>query len=419
MTTSTDTDIKETPRGILGKTLPYVLLAAVVTFIVYLPTLQNGFVNWDDQGYVYNNPNIRILDIDFFRWALSTPVLGNWHPLTMLSHAVDYALFGLNPRGHHLTSIVLHSVNTILVFFLTFTLVNNKKSGNAVMGNESLLTARITALVTALLFGLHPLHVESVAWVSERKDLLYAFFYLLTLLTYLTYARGSAKNRVIPYASALILFTLSLLSKPMAVTLPVVLLLIDYYPLGRFRVHGPTGLKAYRRIFLEKIPFFLLSLIFTAITIETQKSAGALEMEIAPFLERLLISLRGYGFYIYKSFIPVNLAQVYPYPDTIGLFKLEYLASIILIAIITLLSIKYVRKPNENKLFITLWAYFLVTLLPVIGLVQAGQQSAADRYTYLPGLAIFILIGLALSILYKKSKGGACTVFICALIILG
>ena len=233
----------------MSKRYLFTILAAVtaiITFALYLPTLDNGFVNWDDPYYVYRNPHIRSLDLV---WAFTAEVSSNWHPLTLLSHTLDYALFGLNAKGHHLTNNLLHSINTFLVaiLFYRLTLIGVKKnvysdsSGGANETGGCALFALAASLITALFFGIHPLRVESVVWISERKDLLYALFYLLSLLAYVAYAtKTKTKN---PggkgfYEASLIAFMLSLMSKPMAISLPLVLIIIDIYPFER------AGLKS-------------------------------------------------------------------------------------------------------------------------------------------------------------------------------
>ena len=231
-----------------GRYLIVAALVAAFTFLVYLPTLQNDFVNYDDDYYIYNNLHIRLIDITFFKWAFGGIYAKNWHPLTWLSHAVDYSVWGPNPLGHHLTSIVIHALNTLLVVLLAIQLLAVVKSRQRAgeQGGTGLSEATIvtTGAVAGLLFGLHPIHVESVAWASERKDLLCAFFFLLSLLAYIKYARfiTAEKNVTKPiswlsdkhYLLSLGFFVLALLSKSMAVTLPLVLLIVDWYPMGGF-----------------------------------------------------------------------------------------------------------------------------------------------------------------------------------------
>ncbi|NOX97016.1 MAG: hypothetical protein GXO98_02935, partial [Nitrospirae bacterium] len=257
------------------------LLIALTTLLVYLPTLNNNFVNWDDGEYVYDNPHIQSLDPELLKWTFTSFYAGNWHPLTWLSHALDYALWGLNPRGHHLTAIIFHSLNTFLVFILLIRLLvpfrkkTGKRERTSLLKEPSLGKALAAGAITALLFGLHPLHVESVAWVAERKDVLYAFFTLLSLLSYLRYISplSSLPRRSTFYGLSLFLFALALMSKPMAVTLPVVLVILDIYPLERLNLKaaGP----AQRKVWIEKLPFLGLSLVSSIITIVAQRAGGA------------------------------------------------------------------------------------------------------------------------------------------------
>ncbi|MFQ5586225.1 MAG: tetratricopeptide repeat protein, partial [Thermodesulfobacteriota bacterium] len=362
-----------------------------------LPSLHNSFVNWDDDVYIYENRGIQSLDAGFLKWAFTTVVGSNWHPLTLLSHGLDYAVWGLEPWGHHLTNTLFHTCNTALVFILTFWLV---KQGMSIRSSTAGLNkaALIAGVVTALLFGIHPLHVESVAWASERKDLLCAFFFLLSILAYLFYASSTYSRKIIPYVAALALFTMALLSKPMAVTLPLVLLLLDIYPLERLPGKGTPGIT--RGVMVEKAPFLALSLLSSLATIWAQRTGGALAtFDVYPLPSRILVALRAYMFYLYKMVLPLNLAPLYPYPEKIELLSLEYLGSLLLLTVLTLASIITFRR---YKYISAAWFYYIVTLLPVIGIVQVGIQAAADRYTYLPSLGPFILFGVVIGFITER-----------------
>ncbi|MDP2690003.1 MAG: hypothetical protein Q8P48_07820, partial [Deltaproteobacteria bacterium] len=271
---------------------------ALITFLAYLPSLQNGFVNWDDLDYVYENELIRSIDLNFIKTILTTPLVYNWHPLTMFSYAVDYSLWGLDPLGYHLVNIVIHSIDTALVFLLALRLacIAGEERGES----EGTSTGRLAAaLVAAALFGLHPLHVESVSWISERKDGLCAFFFLSSALMYLKYA-GATPGKGRYYACSLLLFIPALMSKSMAVTLPAVLLILDFYPLRR---------RLTPKLLYEKAPFFLLSLLVSALTIWAQREGGALVgINAYPAPWRAVIALRAHAFYIYKMLAPINLA---------------------------------------------------------------------------------------------------------------
>jgi len=381
---------------------------AIITFIVFLPSLQNDFVNWDDDKYIYENPLIRSLDIQLLKSAFSGFHVDNYHPLTWLSHALDYAMWGLNPVGHHLTNNVLHALNTFLAVFLVMKLMEsfNKTAENYKLSQPSLndRTILITGAVTGLLFGLHPLHVETVAWVTDRKELLCAFFFLLTIYTYANYvseigisASTSSSLRFFnkKYLFAMGFFILSLLSKPMAVSLPFVLLILDWYPFGRIR-----SLKTFLAAFIEKLPFIILSLVLSILTILAQKAGGAMElMQRVPLPTRLLVAVRSLIAYLGKMVLPLNLLPYYPYPEKISPLSLEYVVPIILAVGITMTCLALMR---QQKLWISLWSYYVITLIPVLGIIQAGSQSMADRFTYLPSLAPFLIIGLTAAKLYEK-----------------
>lgn len=363
------------------------LIAAAITFLVYLPALSGGFVNWDDQRYVYESGLIRSIDFAFIKTIFTTIQVSNWHPLTMLSYAVDFALWGLNPLGYHLENNILHAVNTFLAGLLAARLVEAR-------GRHGSLFAFIAALATALLFGLHPMHVESVAWVSERKDVLSGFFFLMSLLAYLRYHKNRSLSA---YVFTFVLFILALMSKPMVVTLPVVLLIIDMYPLERFSKEG------YWKIILEKIPFFGASLFIAVITVFAQEGSGALRsLETDPMGLRVLTAFRGFIFYLVKLAVPSGLAPYYPHPLEQTITNYQYWGSIAVFAAITI-GAAYAFKKRKAA-FPAAWAFFVVTLLPVIGIIQVGRQAAADRYIYIPAIALFVLAGAGLGLLVEKKR---------------
>ena len=359
------------------------LSVGIAAFLAYMPSLAAGFLNWDDQIYITNNPAIRSLDMDFIVWAFTSTEVANWHPLTWISYAVDYRLFGPGPFGFHLTNVILHSINTSLVFVLASELTRAADGGSGGAGALQWRRA-VVGLVSALLFALHPLHVESVAWVSERKDLLYSLFYISGLITYIKYATGDRWQPLF-YISTLAAFALSLMGKPMAITFPAVLLILDYYPLRRLSV-SREGL----RVLVEKIPFAAMALTSALMAMFSQEKVGALvSLDSAPLVMRALVAMRGYAFYIVKLLFPVDLAPFYPYPDDISIFKPEFLGAAALLLTITVLCVIF----RKRRLYMALWAYFLVSLAPVSGLAQVGTQAAADRYMYMPSLGFFILAG--------------------------
>lgn len=374
-------------------------LAAVVTFLVYLPSLANDFVNWDDQMYVYLNANIRNFDLEFLRWAFRTDMLNAyWHPLTMISYAIDYQILGLNPFQYHLTNAVFHALNTFLVFYLGAALYRAVRPG-AGAGRAFDGGAIVAGLVTALLFGIHPLHVESVAWISERKDVLYAFFLLLSVLSYLRYAAPEASKKALYYALSLFFFILSVMSKPMAVTLPLILLILDWYPLGRFA--WPSRYAVLKIAVFEKLPFFAVSLASGLLTVFSMYSHDNVTTGL-PLFVRAVVSVRGYMFYIYKMFMPFDLAPVYPYPQKVHLFEFNTIvpaAAFLLVMVLCLLTFR------RMKSFTAAWLSYVVMLLPVIGIIQNGHQSAADRYTYLPLLGFFIIAGFGAARLSERAGG--------------
>ena len=385
---------------------------ALITFLVYLPSLGGGFV-WDDELYVKGNLRIRSFDLEFLGFAFTSFVAGNWHPLTMVSLALDHAAWGLNPFGYHLTNVILHALNTFLVAFIVIRLVTIRlvrAGGGGTSKGSACLTPVIAGVVAALLFGTHPIHVESVAWVSERKDVLSALFFLLTVASYLRYAENLSGDKVKggygPYLLTLFFFALALMSKPMAVTLPVVLLILDWYPLGRFSKGlvgggGEPGGKTGRAL-AEKVPFFLMSLASSVITVIAQHSEGAVAaLETHAPLTRLLVAARAYIFYLYKTVYPLELAPFYPYPRDVSLFSLEYASGVVLLLAITGVCFITFKK---RRLFTALWLYYLVTLAPVIGIIQVGRQAAADRYMYLPSVAPFLLIGVGVAYLCANSE---------------
>ena len=360
------------------------LALAVVTLAVYWPLTSHPFINFDDDDYIVGNTHVTSgLTWTNVAWAFQTGAAANWHPLTWISHMIDCDLYGLNPGGHHLTNLLFHIANTLLLFLLL-------KQMTGTMWRSAFVAA---------LFAWHPLHVESVAWASERKDTLSAFFWMLTLLAYARYAK---KPNVAGYLLALLLFACGLMSKPMVVTLPFVLLLLDFWPLNRLRLpdfgaesnlenvpaRNPAA-KSWTRmaffLFVEKIPFFALAAAASAATFLVQKNAGAFWQ--SPFPLRMANAVLAYVRYISKIFWPADLAIVYPYPHH---WPALFVAGAVLLLVAW--SALFVFRTKQNPYLIVGWLWFLGTLVPTIGLVQVGAQSMADRYTYIPSIGLFILI---------------------------
>jgi tetratricopeptide (TPR) repeat protein len=353
------------------RTLALAVALAALTVLVYAPVLGHRFVGYDDNLYVTDNQVIkRGLTWGGFLWAWGAAVAGNWHPLTMLSHMLDCTLWGLDPGGHHLTNLLLHAVNVLLLF--------------ALLRRMTGATGRSAAV--AALFAVHPLHVESVAWIAERKDVLSGLFFLLTLGAWLRYIHRPAAGR---YLVALLAFAAGLLSKPMVVTLPFVLLLLDLWPLGRlppdFWAARPARehWRAVRPLLLEKVPFLVLALAAGAVTVYTQRVAMA-SLDAVPFARRVANALVSYVVYLGKTFWPRDLAVLYPLPAAVPLWKAALAA--VFLAAVTAFALARLRRAPWLAVG---WLWFLGMLVPVIGLVQVGRQAMADRYTYLPSVGLF------------------------------
>jgi tetratricopeptide (TPR) repeat protein len=368
------------------------LAIALVTLLVYLPVLHNGFVNYDDPDYITNNLHVKAgLTWPGIAWAFQSGEASNWHPLTWISHMADCQLFGLNPAGHHLTSLLFHTANTLLLFFLL-----NQLTG-----------ALWRSAFVAALFAWHPLHVESVAWASERKDVLSAFFWMLALLAYARFAQeqgARSKEQNVQcrnpfsfllsacfrfYFLALFFFACGLMSKPTVVTLPFVLLLLDFWPLRRFTIYDLRF--TIPRLIGEKIPFFALTIASCIITRLVQ--SGALwSSNSLSFQLREANALMSYIRYISKMFWPADLALIYPYPHYWPIAGV--IAAALLLGIFSALAILGAKR---FPYLVVGWFWYLGILVPAIGLVQAGVQSMADRYTYLPGIGLFIIIAWGLN----------------------
>jgi len=343
------------------------MLAAItlVTVLAFAPAIQNGFTGWDDPAYVTDNQLIRDPSLGNLRFMFSTFFEGNYHPLTMASLATDYRLWRLNPKGYHTTNVVLHVLGTWAVFWLILLL-----TGSVAM-----------SAITALFFGIHPVHVESVAWISGRKDLLYALFYLCACISYVKWVRGK-RTRSRYYLSALVLFVFALLSKGMAVTLPVALILIDLYL---------DGVRSVRRRLLEKVPFFLLSVAFGVLAISAQKATGAIEkLTLFPIYERVLFAFYSMVAYLVQAFAPVKLSAFYPYPHKVGgLLPATFYVAPLLAGLIAM-AVYRTWKHTRGVAFGTL--FYLLNVALVLQLLPLGSAMRGDRYTYLSYVGVgFIL----------------------------
>ena len=384
------------------------LFLLLVTLGTFWPVLKHKFVKYDDDKYVTENPHVTGgLTLQSVVWAFTRPHFYMWHPVTSLSHLLDYELFGLNPSGHHLTSLLFHIANVLLLFFVL------KKLTGAVWPS---------AFVAAI-FGVHPLQTESVAWVAERKNVLSAFFWLLTIAAYVRFAERPSIGR---YLLVVLTFSLGLMAKPVVVTLPCVLLLLDYWPLQRLQsilrssatakdewrrqnqgeISLPPGSAkpcrrqlSFWRLLAEKIPLFILTAIVSAITYIAQHRGGVvLELESISISHRVANAVISYATYIQKLIWPSRLAVFYPHP--LSNFSITWLiASIMLLAAISACCIYLFRS---RKYLITGWLLFLGVLVPVIGLVQAGAQARADRYMYIPMVGLLIMVAWGVGDLVAK-----------------
>jgi tetratricopeptide (TPR) repeat protein len=353
---------------------------AIITWVVFAQTIRHDFINYDDPRYVYENTRITSgISLSGVAWAITHIHSENWHPLTTISHMLDCQLYGLKAGGHHFTNVLLHTIAVILLFFVL----------------RGMTGALWQSAFVAAVFAIHPLHVESVAWVAERKDVLSAVFFMLTLLAYARYVRAPSVGR---YLSVALLFALGLVSKPMLVTLPFVLLLLDYWPLNRWpqrlskqskttAVQSPDRLLILRNVFFEKIPLLALSIISSGATLFAQKQAiGWIEQ--LPLAWRLKNACVSYVLYVWQMLWPAKLAVFYPHPEN----RLPMWEIILALAGLIAVTAAVFALRKKHPYLVTGWFWFLVMLVPVIGVVQVGWQGRADRYTYLPQIGLYILV---------------------------
>jgi protein O-mannosyl-transferase len=360
------------------------LLLAVVTLAIYNPVNRHPFANYDDDRYVVNNPHVRQgLTADTVAWALTSTEQANWHPLTWMSHALDCSLYGSNPVGHHFASVLLHAVNVMLLFLLLMW-----------------ATRRLgPSLFVAVLFALHPIEVESVAWVAERKNVLCTTFFFLALWAYGWYSRKPSWQRYLAVAA---LFAAGLASKPMVITLPFVLLLLDYWPLARVHAAGlqskieadkigPTF--SWVQLAIEKLPLLALSAASAVITMRAQQAGGAVRTTAeVSFGARIATAIYAYAMYLWKMVWPARLAPLYPHPgDSLATWQV-LVAGLVLLAITA-----FAWRFRARRYLLVGWLWFLGTLVPVLGLVQVGEAAMADRYAYIPLIGIFVMIAFGIA----------------------
>jgi protein O-mannosyl-transferase len=356
-----------------GITTAIVIGLIAVTAIAYHGTVRNGFVTFDDPKYITANARVQQgLSLSNAGWALTELETDYWHPLTWMSHMMDVSIFDLRAGGHHFVSLILHILNTLLLF-----------------GMLRYMTGRIWASAfVAALFALHPLHVESVAWAAERKDVLSTMFWFAALWAYAFYA---ARPGILRYAAVTGLFALGLMAKPMLVSLPVVLLLLDYWPLERFGFEGwkiRTRSGSVWRLLVEKVPLLLMAAAVAAISIVGQQKVEAMAtVEGAGIWMRLTNATVSYGRYIWMMFCPRNLAALYPYPDEPPYAQ----AAAVLVLLVAVTAAVFVYS-RQRRYLLAGWLWYVITLVPVIGIVQVGPQAYADRYTYVPLVGLFVIV---------------------------
>jgi tetratricopeptide (TPR) repeat protein len=376
--------MSDIPQRAAPKPLFFGLGLCLLTLVVFLPVLRSEFVNFDDGLYVVNNTRVQAgLTWSGFIWAWQASVASNWHPLTMLSHMLDCQLYGLNPKGHHLTSLLLHLAAVWLLFEVLRRMTGYPWRSAAV----------------AALFAVHPLHVESVAWVAERKDVLSGLFFVLTLGAWLRFTRRRTAGA---YAAVVLMLALGLLAKSMLVTLPCVLLLVDVWPLGRLPILSitswSTAKPALRPLLIEKIPLFVLAAVMSGLTVYTQTRSLA-KLAAVPLARRFGNALTSYAAYLGKTFWPRRLAAFYPLPNAVPLWQAA--AAALLLAAVTALVLLRLRR---SPWLAVGWLWFVGMLVPVIGILQVGRQAMADRYTYLPSIGLFLALVWEVAELSSRRK---------------
>lgn len=406
--------LRKNPTSVHLNGQPNLRLDIIICFFLLAATLgvfwqvqTHEFIGYDDNNYVTQNQYVsQGLSKDNVMWALRSIRASNWHPITWLSHMLDVELYGMNPGAHHLTNLLFHIFNSFLLF-----VVFRKMTAHVWQSG-----------IVALLFAIHPLHVESVAWVAERKDVLSAFFWMLTLWSYVRFTQQPGTAR---YLSVVGFFSLGLMAKPMVVTLPFVLLLLDYWPLNRIQagrsinhLDKPNSGLPLLRLVYEKIPLFVLTGISCVVTILVQKKGEALGLlDVHPPMMRLGNAAVSYVKYIQKMFWPDQLAVLYPYPKVVAAWQV--LVAFAVLGSITFLAVRY--RKRLPWLFFG-WFWYVGTLVPVIGLVQVGVQSMADRYTYLPLVGLFVILSWGTAQLlsnwrYRKIALSAVSTVLCFLMV--
>ena len=383
------------PRRWVSWLIP--VLIVLVTSAAFLPALQNQFLRWDDHKNFLGNPYYRGLGWIHLRWMWTTH-LGHYIPLTWMTLGLDYVLWGMNPLGYHLTNLLLHAANAVLFYFVAFRILG---LGLPDPGDRRQAELVLSAGFAALVFAIHPLRVESVAWVTERRDVLSGLFYLSAILIYLRTCERGERGRGW-YWAAVGLFACALLSKSMVVNLPIVLLILDVYPLRR--LGGAIGWwsEPARRVYVEKIPFVLLATAAAAIAVMAQLSvhaAASLAQLSVP--GRVAVSAYGLSFYLWKMVVPLNLSPLYPLSPIVNPWAMPFVLSYTMVLAITAIALALRRRVPGLP---AAWSAYVVVLLPVLGIFQSGPQIAADRYTYLASLGWAILAGACLLFCWRISR---------------
>lgn len=375
-----------------------------LTMLCFLPDLNNSLLDWDDSGYIYENNHIRNLSVELVRWAFGDFYLNYWAPLTWLSLALDYSFWGVNPLGYHFVNNTLHAFSAGFFFLICRELLQIHSIDHPGDTSSSVHSERslfYCALLAAVIFAIHPLRVESVAWATERKDVLSLFFGLPAALFYLRHARATDphQNRRWSlsgyYLLSLVFFALSLLSKSLVITLPVVLLVLDWFPLRRWKSARILTLL------LEKIPFFLMSGVVSAITMKAQVNAIASFEQINLFT-RVLNAFKSVAAYMQLTVWPFGLSPFYVHPYTISSVSLEYAVAILFFVVVTLFCILMLKR---LPVFMAAWLIYLITLLPFLGFTQVGAQAMAGRFTYLAGLPLALLFSIGIVSAYTRLAG--------------
>jgi protein O-mannosyl-transferase len=382
---------KHTKDGASKRVILLAVLLGACTLALYSPIRHHDFINYDDFDYVVKNPHITAgLNWQTVVWSLTSTEQANWHPLTWISHALDCQLFGLNAGDHHLASLALHVVNVVLLFLFL----------------QQVTAALWPSFMTAALFAWHPFNVQSVAWVAERKNLLSTLFFLLALIAYIWYARGPRPRRLLVVT---VLFVLALGSKPMAVSLPFVLMLLDYWPMRRMEgsikplPQFPAPQQSIRRLLQEKWLLFSLSAASCAITLVAQRSGGAMRSLVSfPLSSRLTNAAYSYSVYLWKTLWPSGFSVYYPHSGASLPF---WRVSIALLVLCTISAMAWIQR-SDRPYFLVGWLWFLGTLIPVIGIVQVGDQAMADRYAYLPLIGLFIAVAWGTTELFDRLQLG-------------